>query len=70
VLYKQREGYQANGSRLTTYIGQFALYPCTAKGRRRTTHAAPPGFVSAIGVHSANVIAWTDTNGVVAVQAR
>src|SRR5262249_44182884 len=38
VLYKQR------GSRLTTYIGQFSLYPCTAKGRRRTTSAAPPSF--------------------------
>lgn len=70
VLYKQREGYQgANGSRLTTYIGQFALYPCTAKGRRRTTRAAPPRFVSAIGVRAENVIAWTDTAGVAAVRA-
>ena len=71
VLYKQREGYQgANGSRLTTYVGQSALYPCTASGRRRAARAAPPGFVSAIGVHAGDVVAWTDRSGLVAVNAR
>ena len=69
VLYRQRTGYPgANGSRLTEYVGQFALYPCTTRGRRRATHDAPPSFLSAIAAHSGGVIAWTDKKGIVAVR--
>jgi hypothetical protein len=71
ILYKQRSAYPAgNGAKLTTYIGQFALYPCSAQGRRRKTPTVVPSFVTAIGAHSNGLIAWTDTKGVVAVAER
>ena len=71
ILYKQRTPYRtANGVNVTEYVGQFALYPCSAKGRRRKTRAAVPSFVPAIGARSSGFIAWTDTKAVVAVPAR
>lgn len=71
ILYEQRTPYRtANGAKLTKYVGQFALYPCSAKGRRRKTGPAVPSFVPTIGAHSGGVIAWTDTKAVRAVAAR
>ena len=69
ILYTQRTPYRsANGLRLTQYVGQFALYPCNAKGRRRN-RGTVPSFVPAIGARSSDFIAWTDTKAVVAVPA-
>jgi len=69
VLYRQRTAYSgANGARLTEYIGQFALFPCTARGGGRATRAAPPSFLSTITARSGGVVAWTDKHGVVAVR--
>jgi len=53
IVYQQRSAYRAgNGARLTTYIGQFALYPCTDQGRRRKTATVAPNFVASIGARA------------------
>ena len=59
-------GLAANGERFTHYVGQFALYPCTARGRRRATPSRVPSFVAAIGARAGGVVAWSDTNAVIA----
>jgi hypothetical protein len=67
VLYKQSAAYHAgNGHALTTYVGQYALSPCTAAGRRLAAPPRVPAFVGAIGARAGGLVAWSDTGAVFA----
>jgi hypothetical protein len=46
------------------YIGQNALFACTADGRRLAVPGRPPSFVGAIGATTAGMTAWTDAAAV------
>lgn len=65
ILYKQHAS-GGSGTRMTTYIGQLALFPCRADGRRHRSAGRLPSFVAAIGARSGGIVAWTDTRGIVA----
>ena len=70
ILYKQNRPYPAaNGQKLSQYIGQFAIFPCTANQVRLPTPTRVPNFISAIGAHGDGLICWTDTKAVFAVPA-
>ncbi len=52
------------------YIGQSALFPCSAGGPRVNGLAAVPAFVAKVGAHAGGMTAWTDSTAVHAVPSR
>jgi putative pyrroloquinoline-quinone binding quinoprotein len=69
VLYEQKVPYTTANASITTYVGQYALFPCRADGRRRPTPRGIPPYVGAIGASTAGRIAWSDTTAVNAAPA-
>jgi outer membrane protein assembly factor BamB len=68
--YKERSPYQpSSGPPITTYLGQYALYPCRPDARRLSAPSRAPAFLGGIGARAAGLVAWSDTSGVVAVPA-
>jgi hypothetical protein len=70
--YRQAIAYETgNGPPVHDYVGQFALFPCTASTQHRVPLAGRvQAFVGAIGARTASLIAWSDTTGVIARPVR
>jgi hypothetical protein len=67
LQYRATAPYQAEpGESTTRYIGQYALYPCTAAGTQTPAPARIPSFVSQIGAQSGGLVAWSEKDAVVA----
>jgi PQQ-like domain len=72
IQYRQAIGYETGDSPLVhDYVGQFALFRCTASTQHRVpVPSRVQAFLAAIGTRSAGLIAWSDTSGVIARPVR
>jgi hypothetical protein len=71
ITYKLNVAYPpGSGAGTTHYVGQLALFPCTAAGKRVTAPDRVPAFIGAVGARGGSLIAWTDIRGVFAAPAR
>jgi PQQ-like domain len=71
ITYELKVAYPpGSGAGSTHYVGQLALFPCTAAGKRVATPDRVPSFIGAAGARAGSLIAWTDMRGVFAAPAR
>jgi hypothetical protein len=63
MLYKLRFG-----GRSSLYVGQFALFACSANGKRLARPSRAPGFIGAIAARTDALIVWSSRNGVSAAR--
>jgi hypothetical protein len=63
ILYQLAHAAYYHGGR-GLYVGQDALYPCTATGRRLALPAKIPSLLGRIGATTEGITAWTDTQTV------
>jgi outer membrane protein assembly factor BamB len=68
--YKEHTPYQPSGGPpVTSYLGEYALFPCRPDARRLPTPRRAPAFVGDVGARAAGLVAWSDTSGVLASPA-
>jgi hypothetical protein len=66
IFYKQSVRYQGSTGPIEQYVGQFAIFPCDAAGRRIAQPKRVAAFVGALGARLNGLVAWTETKKIVA----